>query len=82
MIFPTIHLNGTGRQALVDQLCDACTAINAAVSAMGEASPNGRDYYPQGPDALPQALREHQDRIARLIAVREELMEIAEKIMD
>jgi len=40
-------------------------------------APNGRDYYVQDGEAWRKASAEHQYRMQRLNAVREELMEIA-----
>lgn len=77
---PTIHLNGTSREELLGQLCDAIVAINAAVRATEAACPNARDYYPLGPDAIKQALAEHTARIHKLQSVNRELNEIAEAI--
>lgn len=42
---PTIHLNGTGRDSLIDGLCTASDAINSAYEALKQTAPNGRDYY-------------------------------------
>ncbi|MCR4300691.1 MAG: hypothetical protein NUV51_03700 [Sulfuricaulis sp.] len=80
MMYPTIHSNGTGKQALIDGLCSACAAINDALAAVTEAQPNGRDYYVQGDDATRKAIAEHQQRIDALLGVRNELMAIAEHI--
>jgi len=74
---PTIHLNGTSRESLMDRLRDAMDAIIEAEKALMQACPNGRDYYPQGPDAIQEALRQHANRLHNLRAVYIELMEIA-----
>lgn len=66
MILPTIHPNGTNRQALHEGYRDAITALEAAITALVFTAPNGRDYYPQGPDAYRQAEREHVARIRAL----------------
>ena len=70
---PTVHLNGTGRDALSRQYRDAAEAIQAAIIAHADAAPHGRDYYPQGGDAYRQASREHGERDARLRAVLAEV---------
>ena len=80
MEYPTIHLNGTSKQELIDQLCDACNALNDAASAIANTRPNGRDYYVQDDRNFPKALEEHSRRINLLISVRNELMQIAEHI--
>lgn len=76
MIIPTIHLNGTSRDTLLEQVTDAYSAVKAAIAAVQQAAPNGRDYYPQGNDAIGTAMREHADRIRKLTEVANELEEI------
>jgi hypothetical protein len=80
LITPTIHMNGTSRAALVEQYVTALDAVDAAIAALMAATPNGRDYYPQGVEAITTALVEHQARIDRLATTRGELSEIAERI--
>jgi hypothetical protein len=74
---PTIHLNGTSKQSLIDALCEASNKLNDAYEAMKQTAPNGRDYYPQGPDALRAATDEHMDRLRRLDAVKTEIDQLA-----
>ena len=76
MTLPTIHLNGTSGKELCDGYEAAHTAINAAIESLAETHPNGRDYYPQGPDAFTVARDEHFDRISRLQAVMSEVEEL------
>jgi hypothetical protein len=80
MTIPTVHLNGTSKDELLRQLFDAGSAVQAAMKALGEAAPNGRDYYPQGPSAFTVAQSEHLARMMRLQRVRDELYDMAEKI--
>jgi hypothetical protein len=80
MMIPTIHLNGTSRQELLDGYVVALNAVRDAIIAVGNACPNGRDYYVQGPDATQKARGEHLLRLVRLMSVRDELYEIAEAI--
>jgi polysaccharide pyruvyl transferase WcaK-like protein len=77
---PTIHMNGTSQQELLDQICMALSAIRDAEQAMRAVTPNGRDYYPQGPDAIQEALRQHANRLHNLRAVHDELEQIGETI--
>ena len=79
---PTIHLNGTSRDELIRQYCDAAEAVRAAIQAVRNAQPNGRDYYPQGEGAIDDALRQHRRRMQDLEAIQRELTEIAEAIAD
>ena len=55
---PTIHLNGTGFTDLRDGYAAAYDAIDKAIDALANAELNGRDFYPQGPDAYYQARQE------------------------
>lgn len=79
---PTVHLNGTSADALVEQLSKAMVAVQHARRALAEASPNARDYYPQGDSAFTRARNEHNARDASLAKIAEELMEIAEHVAD
>jgi hypothetical protein len=71
MTFPTIHGNGTSPEQLMANYKAAAEAIRAAQAALQDCSPNGRDYYPQGPDAISKAVeefREHQLALERAYA--------------
>jgi len=79
---PSVHLNGTSRNELRDQVIDAWMAIEDALKKLNAAWPNGRDYYVQGPDALTTATMEWRDRAQRLASVRDELAELGRLITD
>lgn len=71
---PTIHLNGTSREALVDMYEAAVRALYDAAEALDMSAPNGRDYYTHATaDALSKASAEHRSRVARLAGIRLEL---------
>lgn len=76
MQIPTIHLNGTSRDELCRQLLTAHDAVMTAATVLAGAAPHGRDFYPQGDEALRRALAEHRARLGRLESVAEELAEI------
>lgn len=76
MQLPTIHSNGTSKESLIEDLCKASHAIDAAYVALKLTAPNGRDYYPQGPAALEKAIAEHNDRLRRLDVVKNEVDEL------
>lgn len=82
MTLPTVHLNGTSQAELESQLADAISAITEAGRALDLASPNARDYYPQGTEAWQAALVEHADRGRRLRSVANELVAILEGVME
>lgn len=82
MRIPSLHLNGTSAERLLEPLERAHRALAEALLALSDASPNGRDYYPQGDSALREAVWEHQNRTERLRTVQDELMEISIGIQD
>jgi len=82
MITPTIHTNGTSGERLLEQQLKAIAALRAAMAAMEEAYPNGRDYYPQGPSAINEATIEHSARMRAVSAVLNQYEQIAEAIAD
>jgi hypothetical protein len=82
MLIPTVHLNGTSGEALLDQYTTAAQSVRQAIDKLCDAGPNARDYYVQGPDAALAAQREHESRIAALKRVRDDLAAIAEGIQD
>ena len=77
---PTLHLNGTSRDVLLGANQEAARAIRAALKKLGEAAPNARDFYPQGPDAYGRARAEHDIRAEALRAVLEDFEAICEHI--
>lgn len=82
LTLPTVHLNGTSRKDLIRDYETAMTAVHAAFTALQAAAPNGRDYYPQGPDACGRAEDEHRARLGHLEAVHTELTEILMALCD
>jgi hypothetical protein len=51
-----------------------------AEQALVQTAPNGRDYYPQGADALGKATDEHLARMQKVRDVIKELQEMAEHV--
>lgn len=82
MTLPTIHLNGTSAQSLLDQQTDAGHAVYKAMEALGNAAPNARDYYVQGDGAFQRAAAEHTARMEKLRSVYDDLQKLAEHIAD
>lgn len=78
--FPTVHLNGTSRAELEDQIREAHGAVSNAIEKLQDAAPNARDYYVNGPDAYPKARREHEARMHKLADVAHELLAIFAKL--
>jgi hypothetical protein len=80
VLVPSIHLNGTSRDALIDGYVSAAQKIDDAMRALEDTQPNGRDYYPQGDGALMEAMTQHRDRVNRLKAVQNELVAIIDTL--
>lgn len=76
---PIVHLNGSSAANLIEQHKDAIRAIAAAQDALCSAAPHARDYYVV-PGAFELARAQHQERLDRLAAVREELELIARSV--
>jgi hypothetical protein len=74
---PTVHLNGTSRDGLLTGYRDAYEAVSEAIDKLAACSPHGRDYYPQGEQAIVEAGREHRLRIKRLTEVKNDLETLA-----
>ena len=68
---PTIHMNGTGAQSLADEYHAFYRAINRAADALGEATCNGRDFYPQGSQVWEQAREERAAAFCKLAELQE-----------
>ena len=79
---PTIHLNGTGFTTLRDGYVDAYKAIDKAIDALVKAELNGRDFYPQGPDAFYKARDERQAALDKLREAHQYAAEMLEGICD
>jgi len=69
-------MNGTDRASLHNGFMQAHDAVIEAIQKVKATSPNGRDYYPQGSDAIIHAGREHRDRIVKLQRIAEELEQL------
>lgn len=63
---PTVHLNGTGRDTLIQEYREAYRKLIAFRDAFAATTCNGRDFYPQGPDAYTQARRQRDRELERI----------------
>jgi hypothetical protein len=79
MLLPTIHMNGTAASDLLEGYIECGHALRQAIKDLeNHGAPNGRDYYPQGPDAIQTAQREHAARIAKVAEVLHDIEALAE----
>ena len=76
---PCIHSNGTSADRLLEGYRIAYRAITDAMGALREnAAPHPRDYSPLGWDHQHAAMEEHKSRLAALLNVQAELLELME----
>lgn len=79
MIHPTVHLNGTSCDALLEGYTSAAESIRSAMRAMDDASPNARDY---SQESFPYAVAEHTGRVDLLRRVLDDLVQLYEGVSD
>ena len=75
MITPTVHLNGTGKETLVEQHMQAYQALMEAYGLMCDAAPHARDYMDR--EALSEAKLAHYTRTERVLVIADEYAAIA-----
>jgi hypothetical protein len=63
---PTVHINGTGAETLRAEYQALSEALAVAEARLLAATPNGRDFYPQGRDAYYSARFERSEMLAKL----------------
>jgi hypothetical protein len=73
MITPTINLNGSSAANLINPRLTAMDHLMDAIEALKQVTPNGRDYLGDT-DRCSADRDEHYARLAKLRALREELM--------
>lgn len=71
-VFPCVHMNGTGKQALLDNLECVYYAVEKVRDALKQAAPNGRDYY-IGTNKYKAAADQHMQRLALLDAFQKHI---------
>ena len=72
LVLPIVHLNGTSRDALLDQRCKFGQRLREAMEALSEMAPNGRDYYPD-PPRMALAVTLHNLRMLALKSLFEQI---------
>ncbi len=82
MRIPTIHLNGTGKERLLNAYETALASLEQAYNDLKQAAPNGRDYYVQGNTALDEATIEHMRRLRSVDEAMRDIGEIVEGIRE
>ena len=83
MINPTINNNGTAADDLFNDLMDAHRAVREALAKVCRCGPHGRDYQTnKSNDAYLEARATWEDMHDKLVCVRNELYETAERVYD
>lgn len=79
---PTIHMNGTSASDLIDQQLAVVKAARELRRALARAAPNGRDFYPQGDDALREARKAYDVEAAQVVSIISNHEAILEALVD
>jgi hypothetical protein len=80
LTLPTVHLNGTSRDTLLEGYIAALDALRLATEALQASAPNARDYYVQAGDTFCMAQNQHFVRLARLRETLDEMNTLAEHV--
>ena len=80
LIAPRVHLNGTSKNELLEQLITVGASLRQTMTHLRDASPHARDYYVINSNAYTRARSEFEDRYARVKSVYAEIVAIAEAI--
>lgn len=74
LVLPVVHMNGTGKDTLLEQREAVYMALRGVEKALRQMSPNGRDYYVI-PGLLPKAQAQHELRMAIIKALMDEMVQ-------
>ena len=80
MIRPILNINGTSAEELIQTRRNVIEALDTAMKALQEMTPNGRDY-PGQQDCCRADRKLHYSRFAQLDAMRNQIMDEALEIM-
>ena len=80
LLTPTIHLNGTSRDDLLNQHIDILDACRGLLTALRAGTPNARDYYPQSETAATEARDAYNVRYALVSCIFDEFEHVAIEI--
>ena len=69
---PFVHLNGSSRESLENNLSAAYAAVLEAMDTLRQCAPNGRDAYPK-PGLMQRLEAQHRTRQEYLQAVADSL---------
>lgn len=72
VITPMPCLNGTSTHALMEQRVNASEAVRGVLESLAAMAPNARDYQ-LAPERFPQAVAQHQRRMAQTEGLLDEI---------
>lgn len=78
---PIVTLNGTSREQLIEARIMARVALAEAMRALGETTPNGRDYI-SNPTAYQKDKLIYQKRFEALLEIYNDLMDEAVELQN
>ena len=76
LVCPTLHLNGSGFENLEADLTNCLDTLRAAMDALADATPHGRDYYVQPAGSYEKAREQHAYRRQKLADVYAEIEQV------
>ena len=79
LVTPILHPNGDRPEVLLASLECAYRTVRAAIEAVRQCAPNGRNYYPE-PGRLERARAQHDERLDKLLAVAQSIASEAKAI--
>lgn len=78
---PTIHLNGTGRQRLLEGYTSAWQSLQASIETLAKVECHARDYYVHpDPQAFDKARAQRDQQFDDLRRIQQELYSVIEHL--
>lgn len=78
LVAPVSNLHGTPSAELSSAMLGARSSVRRLLATVIAAAPNGRDYYPQGDNALRLAIKEFESGCDALSAIADDIFRLAE----
>lgn len=83
LALPSLHLNGTSKEELVQRLSEAHLSLQKAREVLAKAAPHQRDYYVQKDQGnYRRARNQHEARLQKIDDVMTELLDLGIFIQD
>lgn len=82
IVKPQVNINGSTAEALFREYYAAYEAVSETARTVQKLQPHGRDYQTVPNSVFEKAREQHDARVAKLLEVRQELVEIAGWLKD